>query len=251
MANRHRNLLPRTGQTTSYPNGDSTDRDDGYFETGWPGTTRFVAYTTENIIYDRATGLTWIADPTIILPGGPIGAVYKALSAEGDWADSTAYVVGDLVDNTAGAGGDDLYYICISGHTGDGAANNRPDADATHWVVTPWAGSAADLVTAGPMNWADSIDNSAALTAGGYSDWRLPNMYELASIYNLGGNSNPNLYAGFEGAANGYYWSSTTRRTSSAAAYYVRFSDPFYGTVGTKTVNTYYPRPVRGGRING
>ena len=34
--------LPKTGQTVSYPAGDNTDRDDGWYEAGSPVVTRFV-----------------------------------------------------------------------------------------------------------------------------------------------------------------------------------------------------------------
>jgi hypothetical protein len=59
---RHRNLLPRTGQTTSYPAGDATDRDDGHYRAGWPPSGRFVAMA-DGTVYDRAASLYWIAAP--------------------------------------------------------------------------------------------------------------------------------------------------------------------------------------------
>jgi len=64
-------------------------------------------------------------------------------------------------------------------------------------------------------------------TVGGFSDWRLPTIDELATLYNLkdkiGGFSNPS-----------YYWSSTLHSTGSYCYVYVLY---FYN--GTKLANYY------------
>jgi len=50
------NLLPRTGQVTSYYYGD-----DGEYQAGWNGGTRFTTVTQngQTLIQDHATGLMW------------------------------------------------------------------------------------------------------------------------------------------------------------------------------------------------
>jgi hypothetical protein len=65
--------LPKTGQTISYPNGDDTDRDDGYYEKGTPTSgdryTYGFTYGTgaeEGTVTDNGTGLMWITDPSAI-----------------------------------------------------------------------------------------------------------------------------------------------------------------------------------------
>jgi len=59
--------LPPTGQTTSYRDGD-----DGYFQVGWPGGTRFVDNGDGTTVHDRATGLEWVKEPGAI--GGDFGS---------------------------------------------------------------------------------------------------------------------------------------------------------------------------------
>jgi len=53
---RDTNILPPTGQTTSY-----SDYDDGYYKKGWKRGTRFIEFTSGGIalVKDKATGLIW------------------------------------------------------------------------------------------------------------------------------------------------------------------------------------------------
>ena len=53
------NQLPKTGQTTSYQAGD-----DGDYEAGWNGGTRFIEKTISGdaVVIDHATGLMWPKD---------------------------------------------------------------------------------------------------------------------------------------------------------------------------------------------
>lgn len=163
--------LPRTGQTTSY-----RDHDDGYYEAGNPHATRFVA-NGNNTVFDRATGLTWIADPS------QLGGVWG----------------------------------------------------------TPGSASA--------MTWNDAIDNCAALSHAGFSDWRLPNKFELETIVDLSQAGPAIDPAKFPNTASAYYWTSTTRCNNTTMAWEIQFTTG-YTYHGVKT-DTRYPRPVRGGRING
>lgn len=61
--------LPRTGQVTSYRDGD-----DGYFERGWPATEaeRFIVIG-DGTVYDKVTGLYWPVDYATA-PGSPFDA---------------------------------------------------------------------------------------------------------------------------------------------------------------------------------
>jgi len=173
---RHRNLLPRTGQTTSFPNGDATDRDDGHYQSGWPGTTRFID-NGNNTVTDRATGLTWIKDHDAL--GSPFNAI---------------------------------------------------------------------------MSWADAVTNIATLNGGagyaGHTDWRLPNVNELQSLYAWADASGAAIDAIFSNTHADDYWSSTTWAALNTYAIRVRFSNS-PSVVNIAKTTTYYVRPVRGGRING
>ena len=163
--------LPRTGQTTSYADGD-----DGYFQAGNPRATRFVD-NGNGTISDRHTGLTWVKDP----------------------------------------------------------------ADCGEAFYTGGA-----LVT---MTWAAAVANCLALEYAGYTDWRLPNVGELGSLFAIQAVSphmDP-LFAAMGGSVD--YWSST-RIPGPPIAASVRASNGLWGYT-TLTTATLYVRPVRGGRING
>lgn len=73
----------------------------------------------------------------------------------------------------------------------------------------------------GLEDWRDAVSSSNSMILSGYSDWRLPNINELRTLYNYG-------YAGeiweylddyFTNVAVGYYWSSTTMDDQSEKAW--------------------------------
>jgi len=57
--------------------------------------------------------------------------------------------------------------------------------------------------------WIAGITWALGLTFGGFTDWRIPNLFELFSIVNLS-LSNPCVPAIFENVVSGGYWCSTT-----------------------------------------
>ena len=129
-------LLPKTGQTVQFRNGD-----DGTFEAGWwknrliaDNKTRFIAKTIDgdDVVLDLATGLMWPVD-----------------------------------GNEAG---------CNNG---------------------------------GTLNWNGCIDYALALDFAGFTDWRLPNINELASLINYE-KAAPFLPDGFVNIISSFYMSSTT-----------------------------------------
>jgi len=233
--------LPRTGQTTSYADGD-----DGYFQAGNPRVTRFVD-NLNGTVSDRATGLQWVKQPELIIPGAVgIHATNQIQSAEGEWAgDHGTYTAGDLV---VGDGDPDaLFHVCIQTHT---AAGDKEPPNATYWRETVWTASAADLETPAQSNWADAVGNSYALEYAGYGDWRLPNLLELMSL--RVSNSAVRWPTVFTNGQMASCWTSTTPRASvSTYASTANFANSYYITAPyAKTDATRYVRPVRGGRVN-
>jgi len=234
--------LPRTGQTTSYPNGDDTDRDDGHYQAGAPITTRFVD-NGNGTVSDRVTGLQWVQQPELLVLGGTGDAVGK-----GNWADATEYAAGDVVND----GG--VMYQCILGHTGDGAGNNQPSKpDAAHWVLDPWTADAVDPLDApDTMAWLAAIANCEALDYAGFTDWRLPNILELCSLHNPDKVASPPIdLTMFPNTIRDKYCTSTTYKSSTTYSYRVNFANKYLDASITTKVTEAYLRPVRGGRING
>ena len=99
--------LPKTGQTTSYQDGD-----DGYYEKGSASTPQFVD-NGDGTISDKATGLMWIKQPRVIIPGVSVRADNQIQVAHGDWVTSHAYIIGDLVSRDATDAGPPEFYVCI------------------------------------------------------------------------------------------------------------------------------------------
>lgn len=233
--------LPRTGQTTSYADGD-----DGYYQAGNPRATRLVGKATENITLDRHTGLTWITDPRLIIPGAPVGGIYKVQHASGTWsAAHGTYTLGDLVKGDGDP--DALFYVCIQTHT---AAGDKEPPNATYWVKTVWIGSAATLNTHAYPAWADAVADCLALDYAGYTDWRLPNLMELLTLFDFEAGAARLWRIMPENTA--YRWASTTNAGVTTEAYRAGTGTGSPASPVAKTSATsYIASPVRGGRING
>jgi len=125
-----------------------------------------------------------------------------------------------------------------------------------HTLVTgSETGAGGNQNISAAMAWETALTRSNALTYGGYSDWRLPNAYELFSICLLEKAAITDVKAAdapyidqyaFPSTFSSYYWSATTSPYSTTLALRV----PFYpGSVyyNYKTYN-YYVRCVRGGQ---
>ena len=231
--------LPRTGQTTSFADGD-----DGDLQAGNPRATRFVAMAAENLTMDRHTGLTWVTDPRLIIPGGPAGSVYKVQVAEGVWSNATDYVVGDLVQGDGDP--DALFYVCVLAN-GPGGVGAKEPPDATYWVQTVWTDRADVLTGCAHPAWADAVADCLGLDYAGYQDWRLPNAAELFSLIDWESRAWQLFPADLYGV-----WSSTTKSAVTTYAWrvYAASSSPLAAASKTDTAN-YAACPVRGGRING
>jgi len=127
------------------------------------------------------------------------------------------------------------------------------DITIDHNTGLMWASNGSNY----GCNWGQGTDWQSAiifcdnLDFAGYTDWRLPNFKELASLLDFGEFTpqaviNPIYFPNTNISGGGYYWSSTTMYVNSSAAYVMDFSN-LYGTQGQFKVDSYYLRPVRGG----
>jgi len=95
------------------------------------------------------------------------------------------------------------------------------------------------------MTWQLAIDYCEALTLGGQSDWRVPNINELNSLVD-DTLFNPAINPAFLNTISNGYWSSTTLASSTATAWLVYFDDGGQG--GNGKANNDYVRCVRAGQ---
>ena len=85
------------------------------------------------------------------------------------------------------------------------------------------------------------------LTLGGFSDWRLPNIYELNTLLDNTKSSKPFVIDGIENISNND-WSSTTDASGSSGAWGVSFNSG-YDVLVNKAASAYV-RCVRVGQLN-
>jgi hypothetical protein len=81
--------------------------------------------------------------------------------------------------------------------------------------------------TATAVAWKDALAHCQSLEARGQTDWRLPNVIELASIVDERKIAAPAInLVYFPGVtARAGYWTSTTARTAPSSAYVIYFND--------------------------
>jgi hypothetical protein len=249
--------LPKTGQFTpdwNYVNGDDAFyADPAGADIGLPqGLGSWAAVSanggrftdnTNGTITDNATGLMWVKQPELIIPGAEgVHPSNQAQVARGNWATNTLYTAGDLVNDSIGG----VIYVAAITHT-SGLVDFATDqaANPTYWRQTVWSNSAVDLITPKTMNWSTSILNCEALEYAGYTNWRLPNIKELVSIvdYSL---SSPAIDINFfPDTKSNIYFSSTTNVDNDFRATIVDFSTGSVTGLSYFKANTHYVRCVR------
>ncbi len=117
---------------------------------------------------------------------------------------------------------------------GDGTISDN--ATGLMWVKDP------PLVT---KFWNVAVDYCDGLNYAGHSDWRLPNVNELAALIDRGRDTPAINTTFFPNTANNDYWTSTTQRDNINNAWAVHFED---GEVSYQLkTRSNYARPVRGG----
>jgi hypothetical protein len=106
----------------------------------------------------------------------------------------------------------------------------------------------------GAVTWQHALDFVAGINNGTYSncgagqtDWRLPNINELESLFDAGQGGTSvwlNYYQGFNNVQSYYYWSSTTAASNPESAWVFEMWLDFLGFIGK--ANPVFVWPVRG-----
>jgi hypothetical protein len=137
----------------------------------------------------------------------------------------------------------------VYGWSGTRFTDNNDGTVTDNLTGLIWLKNANSL--SGSTIWASALSYCNNLEAGGYTDWRLPNINELHSLVDLSGESNPALLDGHpftNVVCEGYvYWSSTTHESFSYSNAFR--ADMGYGYVGIDGKDIFYNFvwPVRGG----
>ncbi len=93
--------------------------------------------------------------------------------------------------------------------------------------------------------WQQAVDYCQDLTYAGFSDWRLPEIFELTTIVDYG-RVKPAIDTSVFSVRSSFYWSSTSDASSSKRGAGVFFDDGSDGVLGKGSAA--YVRCVRGGR---
>jgi len=109
-----------------------------------------------------------------------------------------------------------------------------------------WAadGNEGGCRSGGAASWASHLTYLATLDFAGFTDWRMPNIFELFSIIDMSA-FNPAVNALFTNTKTSYYWSSTAESDFTTWAWRIYF---ILGNIdqNDKTAS-HYLRAVRGG----
>ena len=245
LTKRHHNLLPRTASVRTTPTAEHQEGDDGWYQAGIPGT-RF-ADNGDGTVTDFHTSLMWVKTPHLIIPGAVTGISENTVqrvgpdhgSGLGVWVTGSAYLAGDVVTDGA------TFAVAPANYTSGGAY--ATDVSGGDLRTTVWIGSSANLTTASTDTWGNTLTNVQALDFV-YTDWRMPNMFEVISLYDGDNFSSPNMHSPFVVTSDNRFWTSTTRRSTATHAMYVQFANNF--PVNSELKSESNPSMiVRGGRF--
>jgi len=79
-----------------------------------------------------------------------------------------------------------------------------------------------DNTSPSTMDWTTAISYCEALSLGSFSDWRLANITEMASLVDFTRTS-PSINSKFQNIYSSDYWTSTTTKGNTSNALYVNF----------------------------
>lgn len=257
--------LFKTGQTVSYATGDDGDLELGMSKSytvltvgQYAGTTNITVNSkthalSNNCVRDNRTGLMWAR----YVPTADIGPAADGKLFWEQWTltsnSATFNAAGKTITAAAGTPYDTLALCAGRKFTVTGSVSNNGTytvANISTTVITTVEALvnegpvAISIATVDDLIW-DALDQANANALGGYSDWRIPNYFELPSIFNLG-NCNPSIDTTvFPSTPATYHWTSSTNPCGAASAFAANFSLGVVSNIVKETRN-YYVRFVRG-----
>jgi len=232
----------------------------GYF-TGWQieitggaGIGQFRTVSDFTTTTGTVTVATWNINPdstsTYELSRQPsLDNVFSNLQRLPATGQATCYNASGTLISCAGTGQDGEYQKGATKRYNKYAiGSDYVTVDLNTKLMWASAGNAAGCNNGATATWINALSYCEGLTFAGYTDWRLPNAYELFSIVLLDpthGGPYINTTA-FPNTVSGYYWSSTTgvHSTDGALLVYFDYGPVVYGN----RANSYYVRCVRGGQ---
>ena len=177
-------------------------------------------------------------DPAYTERGFVYGVVHNPTVEDDTKKVATGSGTGDFSVNVSGLEVSKVYYVRAYAINDKGGAYGN-EITLNFEVYLPYVTvPGTNLIVAkedagkGPWDSAKTMCNSSTL--GGFSNWRLPTVSELLTLYN-----NKDFIGGFK---NESYWSSTPYEDGSTRAYWVSFSS---GDVSTSSASIYDSRNVR------
>ena len=138
------------------------------------------------------------------------------------------------------------YYVrCVRGNELPEFTSSTSSINGNVIVIDSKTGLIWQKTYAGNKKWQEALNYCETLTYAGYTDWRLPNKNELASLVNYG---EENPASDFPDMLSSYFWSSSTTVGGKSYAWYIYFNYGFMSD-GSKS-SIYNVRCVRSEKIN-
>ena len=257
--------LLATGQTTQY----SGELDDGHYEVGkekgydvhtlgqFAGTSNIdLVHLTDTSIAFAATTPGTITDTNnqlAMFKTGETIVISGSVGNDGVYTVSTGNVAGTIrttEPTILGAAGPSVSIAKREAHSNNCVLDRQTGLMWSRYASSTYAtmGTGGD----GKMPWTgqlyDIFQYCAAANAaslGGYTDWRVPNVFELHLLANMEvANAVPDA-ATFPGWTADYHWTSTTRPTGVTLALMMNFYDG--STSANAKTALHYAALVRGG----
>jgi len=259
----HPCLPLKTDQETSYATGDDGDLELGIsksFTITDVATTINITINSkthalsDDVVQDNRTGLMWAR----YVPNADIGPATNGMLFWEEWelADKTDISFDNATGEIRSAASEFNTSALCAGRKLTVTGTDSNDGTYTVSSITTGAittvegvadeaaGDTVTITTVDDLIW-DALDQANANSLGGYTDWRIPNWFEVGSILDLE-ECGPTIDTTvFPSTPSNYHWCASTRPCDSSYAFGVHLGHG-YMYISNKQRSKYYVRFVRG-----